>query len=39
MKGLFPVCAGKVPSGQYTGVPVFWLTEKLKKTDRENRFM
>ena len=39
MKGLFPVCAGKVPSDQYTGVTVFWLTEKLKKTDRENRFM
>ena len=39
MKRLLSADAENAPLGQYTGVRLFWLTEKLKKTDRKNRFM
>ena len=39
MKRVLSTSAENAPLEQYTGVRLFWLTEKLKKTDRKNRFM
>jgi len=39
MKRLLSAYAENAPLRHYTGVRLFWLTEKLKKTDRKNRFM
>lgn len=39
MKRVLSAEAENAPSEQYTGDRLFWLTEKLKKTDRKNRFM
>ena len=39
MKRVLSTWAENAPSEHYTGVRIFWLTEKLKKTDRKNRFM